>query len=174
MREPIKQSVRFDVFNRDWFRCNYCGKSPEQWIKLQVDHIIPVAEWWGNEIENLVTACRDCNIGKSKKLIWSKIKNRDLKQETKDMQEQIKILEKYYQFLKKKHEFERKQNDIDLFIEIYWKEPTDFWKPHVKKLIKRYWMDIAVDAWARFAESHVRDVAYLFWIWKHMNIERTQ
>lgn len=171
MREPIKQSVRFSVFSRDWFRCRYCGKSPDQWVKLQVDHIIPVAEWWWNEIENLATACFDCNIWKWKKLIKNKIKNRNLKQETKDMQDQIKVLEKYYEFLKKKHELENKQNDLKLFTEIYWYEPTDFWKPHVRLLIKRYGMDVAVRAWSVFCDWRIRDVPYLFWIGRSIHNE---
>lgn len=168
MREWIKQSVRFDIFNRDWFKCRYCGKSPEQGAKLQVDHVIPVAEWWGNEVENLVTACRECNIGKSKKLITSKMKNRDLVKEMKEMKEQVKILQKYYDFLRKKYHFERQNDELDIFIELSWREPIDFWKPEVRKLIKRYGMDIAIKAWGKFCDWRVRDVAYLFWIWKHM------
>lgn len=172
MRTAIKQSIRFDIFNRDGFKCSYCWKSPDQWAKLQIDHIIPVAMWWGNEVENLVTACRDCNIWKSKKLIGSKINNRDMKQETKDIKEQIKILNEYYEYLREAKELERKKNDLDLFRELSWSDPTDFRVPHVKLLIKRYWMDIAIDAWLRFCDMSIRDVAYLFWIGKNMHNDR--
>lgn len=55
------------VLERDWFRCKYCWKSSE-FVELEVDHIVPVKEWWDNGLENLVTACRTCNLWK-----WSKI-----------------------------------------------------------------------------------------------------
>ena len=36
----MKKSLRFDVFNRDGFTCQYCGKKPPECI-LEVDHILP-------------------------------------------------------------------------------------------------------------------------------------
>ncbi len=63
-RQQIRKSVRFEVFKRDSFTCQYCGaKSPD--VVLEVDHITPVAEGGDNDILNLVTACRPCNAGKS-------------------------------------------------------------------------------------------------------------
>jgi hypothetical protein len=67
-RQAIKKSVRFEVFKRDSFSCQYCGaKSPD--VVLEVDHIKPVAEGGDNSILNLVTACRACNAGKSDKAL---------------------------------------------------------------------------------------------------------
>lgn len=64
-RKPIPKRTRFEVFKRDKFTCQYCGrKSPE--VTLEVDHIKPVAEGGTNDILNLITACFDCNRGKSK------------------------------------------------------------------------------------------------------------
>lgn len=63
-RKAISKKVRFEVFKRDGFTCQYCGAHPPQAI-LHVDHIIPVAEGGGNEDTNLVTACDHCNLGKS-------------------------------------------------------------------------------------------------------------
>ena len=41
-RQPIPRTVRFEVFKRDSFTCQYCGvKAPD--AVLQVDHIKPVA-----------------------------------------------------------------------------------------------------------------------------------
>lgn len=63
-RQPIRKSVRFEVFKRDNFTCQYCGaKAPD--VILHVDHINPVSKGGDNEIINLVTACQPCNLGKS-------------------------------------------------------------------------------------------------------------
>lgn len=65
-RKPLTKAIRFEVFKRDHFTCQYCGrKSPE--VILEVDHIVPVAEGGTNDIINLVTSCRDCNRGKGKR-----------------------------------------------------------------------------------------------------------
>lgn len=67
-REAIPKSVRFEVFKRDLFKCQYCGRSSPEVI-LHIDHIHPVAEGGDNYITNLITACADCNLGKGARLI---------------------------------------------------------------------------------------------------------
>lgn len=67
-RKSLSKKIRFEVFKRDSFRCQYCGRSAPDVI-LEVDHIIPVAEGGKNEIMNLITSCRDCNRGKGKRLL---------------------------------------------------------------------------------------------------------
>ena len=37
--------------------CNRCGKSEN----LEIHHIIPVAQWGGNDINNLMLLCQDCH-----------------------------------------------------------------------------------------------------------------
>lgn len=63
MRKAISKKLRFDVFKRDGFACAYCGSTPPN-VVLQVDHIHPVAEGGNNAIDNLITSCQPCNIGK--------------------------------------------------------------------------------------------------------------
>ena len=64
----IPKGMRFEVLKRDNFTCNYCGaKAPE--VSLHIDHIIPWKLVQKHEIENLVTACSTCNLGKSDKII---------------------------------------------------------------------------------------------------------
>jgi len=54
---------RFNIFQKNEFTCQYCGrKSPE--AILQIDHIIPKTKGGTDEEKNLITSCRDCNIGK--------------------------------------------------------------------------------------------------------------
>lgn len=63
----IAVGLRFDVFNRDGFRCRYCGRGPEQGVFLEVDHVVPRSAGGPDTMANLVTACWDCNRGKSAK-----------------------------------------------------------------------------------------------------------
>lgn len=67
-RKPISKKVRFEVFRRDGFTCQYCGAKPPEAV-LHVDHIVPVAEGGGNEMTNLATACQECNLGKGARLL---------------------------------------------------------------------------------------------------------
>lgn len=67
-RKAIPKKIRFEVFKRDRFTCQYCGRmSPD--VILEIDHINPVAEGGENDLLNLITACRDCNRGKGKTLL---------------------------------------------------------------------------------------------------------
>lgn len=63
-RKPISKGVRFEVFKRDKFTCQYCGAQPPTVI-LHVDHILAVANGGTNDADNLTTACQACNLGKS-------------------------------------------------------------------------------------------------------------
>lgn len=63
-RDPLSKRLRFEIFKRDGFKCVYCGAPPTAGV-LHVDHIKPVSDGGTNDAENLVTACPDCNLGKS-------------------------------------------------------------------------------------------------------------
>lgn len=62
-RKPLSKKARFEVFKRDDFTCTYCGQKPPT-VVLEVDHIVPVAKGGKNGMDNLITACFDCNRGK--------------------------------------------------------------------------------------------------------------
>ena len=57
--------LRFEILKRDNFTCQYCGKSQKDGATLHVDHIKPFSKGGRTIPENLVTACFECNIGKS-------------------------------------------------------------------------------------------------------------
>ena len=59
-RAAIPRALRLTVLDRDGHRCIKCGDVEN----LQVDHRYPVSLGGGDEIENLCTLCRPCNIGK--------------------------------------------------------------------------------------------------------------
>ena len=63
-RKPISTRDRFEVFKRDEFTCQYCGRKPPAAV-LHLDHIHPVSQGGSNEVDNLATSCKDCNLGKS-------------------------------------------------------------------------------------------------------------
>lgn len=67
-RVGLSDKVRFEVFKRDSFTCQYCGnKAPD--VVLNADHIKPVADGGTNGMLNLTTSCRTCNSGKSDRLL---------------------------------------------------------------------------------------------------------
>lgn len=60
----ISKTLRFKILARDGFACRYCGaKAPA--ATLHVDHVLATAKGGRTEAGNLVTACADCNHGKS-------------------------------------------------------------------------------------------------------------
>lgn len=69
MRKQITPKKRFQVLERDDFRCRYCWRGSSTTV-LEVDHIIPVKKWWTNKVDNLVTSCHRCNRWKWSNKIW--------------------------------------------------------------------------------------------------------
>jgi hypothetical protein len=63
-RAPISKRIRFNVFKRDRFVCQYCGAHPPD-VVLEIDHIEPIAAGGSDDEGNLVTACTSCNRGKA-------------------------------------------------------------------------------------------------------------
>lgn len=58
--------IRDRIFNRDGYSCRYCGATG---VRLECDHVVPVAKGGGHNDENLATACFDCNRSKRDKLL---------------------------------------------------------------------------------------------------------
>ena len=55
---PQPKLTRVEIFNRDGFICQYCGKTHNQ---LTLDHVIPRRQGGKHTWENLVSACGACN-----------------------------------------------------------------------------------------------------------------
>jgi len=91
-REALSKKTRFDVFKRDAFCCQYCGATPPNAV-LEVDHIQPVSKGGKNAIDNLVTACFDCNRGKSDRLLG--IAPKTLKEKADEVSEREAQLKGY-------------------------------------------------------------------------------
>lgn len=102
-RTSIPLTVRFEVFKRDSFTCQYCGaKAPD--VVLQIDHIRPVADGGQNDILNLITSCKDCNGGKRDRLLYDNSaieKQRKQLEDLNERREQLELLVKWREGLAK-------------------------------------------------------------------------
>ncbi|NLI63013.1 MAG: HNH endonuclease [Methanosarcinaceae archaeon] len=66
-RSKLSHSLRYDILKRDGFRCQICGKTANDGIKLEVDHIKPVSKGGKTKKGNLRALCNICNSGKTDK-----------------------------------------------------------------------------------------------------------
>lgn len=71
-RKYMSNRIRFKVFKRDNFTCQYCGRIAPTVI-LEVDHINPISNGGDEYITNLITSCYDCNRGKSDDILGESI-----------------------------------------------------------------------------------------------------
>jgi len=53
-----RKLTRLEIFNRDHYTCQYCGKQSHQ---LTLDHVIPRHKGGQHTWENIVSACVRCN-----------------------------------------------------------------------------------------------------------------
>ena len=66
VRRPpvVKRLTRFEVFNRDHYTCQYCGRETRE---LTLDHVVPRHRDGHHEWGNVVSACIPCNHKKAGK-----------------------------------------------------------------------------------------------------------
>lgn len=62
-RKKVSTKARFEVFKRDGFTCQYCGATPPK-VVLHCDHIVAASKGGEGDMDNLVTSCSICNMGK--------------------------------------------------------------------------------------------------------------
>jgi len=55
---PERKLTRLEVFNRDHYTCQYCGKETHQ---ITLDHVTPRYRGGEHTWENVVSACIPCN-----------------------------------------------------------------------------------------------------------------
>lgn len=63
VKKQIKTKLRLEVYERDGFKCVYCGARKD----LTCDHVTPESKGGATEKGNLVTCCRSCNTKKKTK-----------------------------------------------------------------------------------------------------------
>ena len=64
--EQLFAILRSAVFARDNWTCRYCGA---RGVRMECDHVEPIARGGSNAIENLATACVRCNRSKGSKTL---------------------------------------------------------------------------------------------------------
>jgi len=104
-RKSLSKKVRFEVFKRDKFQCQYCGKKAPD-VVLNVDHIDPVANGGTNEVINLITSCFDCNQGKKARLLSDDTVIQKQRKQLEIIQERREQLELMLEWKKTLTEFE--------------------------------------------------------------------
>lgn len=62
----ISEKRRSGIYERDGFRCQYCGEKVTD-KTATLDHVIPKGKGGGNNSANLKTSCRKCNSSKGSK-----------------------------------------------------------------------------------------------------------
>lgn len=146
-RQSISKKIRFEVFKRDKFTCQYCGRmSPD--VVLEVDHIKPVSKGGTNDIMNLITSCMECNRGKSNRELSddSVIKKQQAQlQELADRKEQLEMMLKWRKSLKEL------DNDIvnaveEAVVSCSGFGLTESGRESVKKWVKEFSLNEVLDA----------------------------
>jgi len=149
-RKPLTKGRRFDVFRRDGFVCHYCGRQPPEAV-LQVDHIRPVAEGGANDLMNLITSCRDCNLGKGKKLLDNP-QRPDADLSWLEMQQEVAELRDYQLAKQRKDEL---MAEVVLSLQQTWFDHSGLgWCPGdatIRKMMLRYSPQIVEQALATVA-----------------------
>lgn len=164
---PITKKIRFEVFKKDGFTCQYCGRKPPG-ITLEIDHIIPRKRDGKDDLENLITACFDCNRGKGARGL--KISPDSIKEKAATLKERELQLKEFY----KHQEKIRKRIDKDIdFLDKRWFELedkqdccfTDLYRRKIKHLLRtfdKYGIEEAMEiAWAKPGLSAENRFAYM-------------
>ena len=140
-RKGISKKTRFDVFKRDSFTCQYCGKSAPD-VVLEVDHINPVSKGGDNDISNLITACFDCNRGKRDKKLTENQAIKKQKEELDKLNKRREQLEMMAQWRTELLDLENEEADkiMKLVSDSLGlnSQLTDTGRVKMKRLIKKY------------------------------------
>lgn len=121
-RKGLSKKTRFEVFKRDKFTCQYCGRmSPD--VILEVDHIKPVAEGGTNRMMNLITSCRDCNRGKGKVKLSD---DAELKKQQQQLAELAEKREQLKMLMEWRTELSNLQSEEAEYIRDYWSTKSNY------------------------------------------------
>ena len=64
-RVRVMPAIRWQVFQRDAWKCVACGRGAADNAILHIDHIVPRSKGGSGTLDNYQTLCNVCNLGKS-------------------------------------------------------------------------------------------------------------
>jgi hypothetical protein len=158
IKKPLSKRIRFEIFKRDCFKCQYCGATAPE-VVLHVDHIKPVSQGGSNDLTNLITSCAPCNLGKrDKKLDDNTVisKARAQMEELQERREQLEMMMEWKEGLR-----DLNQDVLDRLCE-YWHEHApgytvnDNGQKHIKKWLRKFSLDEITSAMDVAAESYLK------------------
>lgn len=138
-RKAIGKKLRFEVFKRDGFKCQYCGKSAPDVI-LHVDHVDPVANGGDADILNLITSCAACNLGKGARTLddnTTLVKQKKQLAQLNEKREQLEMMLKWRNDLGQIDSIQVDEVE-KLFRQLTQKGFSDYGRGEVKKWLKKY------------------------------------
>lgn len=160
-RKPLSKKIRFEVFKRDKFTCQYCGRmSPD--VILEVDHIEPVAEGGDNEITNLITSCRDCNRGKGKTRILDSKAISFQQEALKDLAEKKEQLEMIAEWKKELLDYDNMAVNMltEYFEQLTGCDVNDNGRKEIGIWLKRFSADKIMEAMEKSVKSYCKEFSY--------------
>ncbi|KAA3527070.1 HNH endonuclease [Agrobacterium vitis] len=159
-RKPIGKRLRFEVFKRDSFTCQYCGAGAPD-VLLEVDHLRPVSKDGDNDVLNLITSCQDCNRGKSNIEIDDSSAVKKQKSQLDALQARREQLDAMLQW--RKGLLKIGEAEIDAVIDALASQPGDY-RPNengrlnIKKWCKKYDLSEILDAVTTSFDQYIRYV----------------
>lgn len=158
-RKPISKKTRFEVFKRDSFTCQYCGKSAPD-VVLHVDHIDPVANNGASNIMNYITSCQDCNFGKGARTLDDKsvlAKQKKQLDELNKRREQLQLIVRWKESLAKIDD-----ESVSAISRMFYSGTnfcfSDYGKTEIIKLIKKYSFSEVYDAAQTSRSQYINEV----------------
>ncbi len=157
-RKPISRTVRFEVFKRDSFKCQYCGRAGPD-VLLQIDHLKPIAEGGTNDLLNLITSCAECNGGKGKVPLSDSTaieKQRLQLEQLQERREQLEMMMEWQRGLLSLHE------DAVDSLATYWHERTPGFtvnangRQNMRTWLRKFSMEELVHAMNVAAENYLK------------------
>lgn len=144
----VSKKVRFEVFKRDKFTCQYCGrKAPD--VILECDHISPKSKGGSNNIINLITSCKDCNRGKRDIRLSDSSELDKQRKQLEELQERRQQIKMMMEWRKSLNEI---QNDILTEAIKYIEEKMPGWKTtisfqqRIEKQLTKYGLECILDS----------------------------
>jgi hypothetical protein len=156
-RKVISKKLRFEVFKRDSFKCQYCGRTAPE-VVLHADHVQPVAAHGKTDILNLITSCLDCNLGKGARSLSDHSvmqKQRDQLEGLQERREQLEMMIQWKQGLA-----ELEECTVDELI-YHWERLAPGWRPReqavkeLHKTVRKFGFAAVMDAMQIAADQYL-------------------